>query len=97
MPSAAPVSSSETTITRHSRNGDSSGAFAGRGGRRMMPGSDGSNASTRPSVADSTRLIQRICVAVIGIAKPTRMAMMTATASPPFVGIVHEMTLRMLS
>ena len=73
------MNSTETRHTRQSRKRESSGASAGRGGRRMTPGSGGSKASTRPSVTVVIRLIQRICAAVIGRAKPNRMATITVS------------------
>ena len=63
----------------------------------MTPGSGGSNARTRPSVTVVIRLIQRICAAVIGRVKPNRIATITVSASPPLVGRVQAITLRMLS
>ncbi len=58
----------------------------------MVPGSDGSNASARPSVTAVMRLIQRICTAVIGSAMPAKRATMIVIASPALVGRVQPMT-----
>src|SRR3546814_14257227 len=80
----------ETRTTLQSRKGESSGAFASRGRRSIVPGSPGSKASTKPSVTASTRLIHKIWVAVIGKVKPMRIASTTATASPPLVGRVDR-------
>src|SRR3546814_3553706 len=65
-PRLSAARSMETRTTLQSRKGESSGAFASRGRRSIVPGSPGSKASTKPSVTASTRLIHKIWVAVIG-------------------------------
>ncbi len=73
----------------------SSGSLGLRGGRlHRVPGSVGSKASVSPSVTAVTRLIQRICTAVIGSVRPKAIAAMIALASPPLVGSVQSITLR---
>src|SRR3546814_2984432 len=73
-PRLSAARSMETRTTLQSRKGESSGAFASRGRRSIVPGSPGSKASTKPSVTASTRLIHKIWVAVIGKVKPMRIA-----------------------
>jgi magnesium-transporting ATPase (P-type) len=54
-------------------------------------------ARTSPSVTVRMRLIQRICTADIGMVKPSRIAAITVRTSPPLVGMVQAITLRILS
>jgi len=93
----ARANSTDTSTIRHSMKGESSGASAGRGGRRITPASGGSKASTRPSVVAVIMLIHRICAGVSGSVSPSASAATTATTSPPLVGSVQASTLRMLS
>src|SRR5215468_9922146 len=51
-----------------------SGRSTARGGRSITSASCGSKEITRPSATDVTMLTQRICGAVIGGVKPTKIA-----------------------
>ncbi len=73
------------------------GSSGRRGGRRMVPGSVGSNARVMPSALAVSRLTHRICTGVRGRVRPTRMAPITARASAPLVGRVQATTFIRLS
>ncbi len=62
----------------------------------MTSSSCGSNEITSPSATDVTMLTQRICGAVIGAVKPTKMATMMTSAWATFVGSIKSMAFSML-
>ena len=62
----------------------------------MTSSSCGSKEMTSPSATDVTMLTQRICGAVIGEVKPTKMAAMMTSPCATFVGSMNSMAFSML-
>ena len=97
MPNAPAANNNDTKITLHSNSPVKIGASGARGGRCIMSGSGGSNASVNPSPTAVTMLIHKIWTGVRGSVKPIRIATMIVMASPAFVGKVQPITLVKLS
>jgi hypothetical protein len=88
---------SDTKAMRQSRKPERMGAFGARGGRFMTSPSLGSKASASARVTAVIMLTQRICTGVMGRARPSRMAAMRVSVSPPLVGRMKSRAFRRLS
>jgi hypothetical protein len=76
---------------------ESRGSDGSRGGRRITPRSAGSKASASARVTAVIMFTHRICTGVMGSARPSRMAAIRVSASPPLVGRMKRMAFLRLS
>ena len=67
-----------------------------RGGRSITSVSCGSKDMTRPSATEVTMLTHRICGAVIGVVKPTKIATRMTKACATLVGSMNRIAFSML-
>src|SRR6516162_2386596 len=87
---------SPTKTTRQTPKASRIGRSTARGGRCITSSSCGSNEMTRPSATDVTILTQRICGAVIGAVKPTKIATIMTNACATLVGSMNNIAFSML-
>ena len=94
--SVSASSSAPTKAMRQTPKASRIGRSTARGARCMTSCSWGSKEMTSPSATDVTMLTQRICGAVIGEVKPTKMAAMMTSPWATFVGSMNSIAFSML-